>query len=524
MRTGVVLFLLLGLAVVMAGGCYHEKQSQMSTSTEACPSCDKEKAPAAQTAAEAKTEKVAEGMMHSVMAFPTGNRQTSVVLLERTAPAEVVVGQPFAYELKATNLTSATVSDVVVTDTCAANFKVASSEPAAAAGEPGQLRWALGDLGPAESRTITVRGSATDVKPVTNCLSCTYGQRACASINVVQPKLQLAVSAPAQVMRCDNIPVRYTVTNDGTGMARGVVVEQALPQGLTTAAGQNRVMVAAGDLGPGQSKTVEVMLKASETGKVDSVARATGQGGLKAEMPLSQVIQQPQLTVQMSGPEKVFLGRSASYKATVTNKGDGEARNAVLEVGAPAGVKVVNVSSGGVPGMGKASWNLGTLAPGQNVTVSLAMDPQTMGTLEATAWAQAACATKATASARTVVQGIPAILLEMVDVTDPVQVGQTTTYLATVTNQGSMAGTNVRLIWQLEDQMELVSAEGATASKAEGTTVLCGPLPSLAPKAQAVWRVVVRAVEPGDVRMKVTLTSDQLTRPVEKTEATNFYK
>jgi hypothetical protein len=39
-----------------------------------------------------------------------------------------------------------------------------------------------------------------------------------------------------------------------------------------------------------------------------------------------------------------------------------------------------------------------------------------------------------------------------------------------------------------------------------------------------VWRVVVRAVEPGDVRMKVTLTSDQLTRPVEKTEATNFYK
>jgi hypothetical protein len=50
------------------------------------------------------------------------------------------------------------------------------------------------------------------------------------------------------------------------------------------------------------------------------------------------------------------------------------------------------------------------------------------------------------------------------------------------------------------------------------------PLSSLAPKVKAVWRVFVRAVRPGDVRFKVVLNVDQLTRPVEETEATNLYE
>jgi hypothetical protein len=50
------------------------------------------------------------------------------------------------------------------------------------------------------------------------------------------------------------------------------------------------------------------------------------------------------------------------------------------------------------------------------------------------------------------------------------------------------------------------------------------PLSSLAPKAKAAWRVVVRAVRPGDVRFKVVLNVDQLTRPVEETESTHLYE
>lgn len=506
----------LVLAFAAMSGCWHSRKEG------ACPGCPpKGEAPAA---AEPKPEPVAAGMIRSAMAFPTGDRRSSVLWLERTAPAQVTVGQPFEYELRVTNLTTSTVSDVVVMDRCGENLKIAGTEPAVSEAEEGQLRWELGDLPANASKIITVRGTATSVNPVTSCLSVTYNQRACATINVVQPKLQLTVSTPPQALVCDNIPVRYTVTNNGTGVAKGVTIEQPLAQGLATSAGQNRVMAAVGDLGPGQSKTVEVMLKASGPAKVESVARAAGEGGLKAEAPVSQIIRQPQLVVQLSGPQQVFVGRPITYKVAVSNKGDGEARNTVLDLAVPAGVRLSNLSHAGTAAVGKATWNLGTLAPGQSVTVTAAADPPAMGALEVSASAQAYCAARTAAAGKTAVQGIPAILLEMVDVTDPVQVGQTTTYVTTVTNQGSTAATNIQLAWTLEDTMQFVSADGATAAKLDGRTVTAAALSSLAPKAQAVWRVTVKAIDAGDVRMKVMLKSDQLTRPLEETEATNFYQ
>ena len=50
------------------------------------------------------------------------------------------------------------------------------------------------------------------------------------------------------------------------------------------------------------------------------------------------------------------------------------------------------------------------------------------------------------------------------------------------------------------------------------------PLRTLAPKAKATWRVVVKAVEQDDTRFKVSMNTDEFERPVEETEATNLYK
>jgi hypothetical protein len=57
-----------------------------------------------------------------------------------------------------------------------------------------------------------------------------------------------------------------------------------------------------------------------------------------------------------------------------------------------------------------------------------------------------------------------------------------------------------------------------------GKTISFAPLRSLEPRVKAVWRVVVRGVRAGDIRFKVTMSSDQLTIPVEETEATHVYE
>ena len=48
-------------------------------------------------------------------------------------------------------------------------------------------------------------------------------------------------------------------------------------------------------------------------------------------------------------------------------------------------------------------------------------------------------------------------------------------------------------------------------------------LPVLAPKAQAVWRVTVKALKPDDARFKVFISSDQFQRPIQKDESTHLY-
>ena len=72
--------------------------------------------------------------------------------------------------------------------------------------------------------------------------------------------------------------------------------------------------------------------------------------------------------------------------------------------------------------------------------------------------------------------------------------------------------------------MKYRSSSGDTVGSFSADTVTFRPLASLAPKAKATWRVVVEATDEGDHRFKVIMNSDQLTRTVEETESTNFYK
>lgn len=78
--------------------------------------------------------------------FPSGRAEGSGLLLEKTAPAEVLAGQPYQYSYKVSNLTDATLENVMVTDRVGNNFMASDSAPKATsmadgvALELGQLR------------------------------------------------------------------------------------------------------------------------------------------------------------------------------------------------------------------------------------------------------------------------------------------------------------------------------------------------------------------------------------------------
>ena len=464
------------------------------------------------------------GLVRSAAVFPTGKRESSVIQLERTMPAELSVGQEFNADIVITNLTGLTLSNVVVTDSGNGNFKLGSATPSAAKNDGQMAVWNLGNLGPNESKTIKVRGSATTVGQLQNCLTVDWDTQSCLTTNVIQPQLALTLEAPAEVLKCDPITLKYTVVNKGTGAARNVVINHPLPQGLVTENGMTALEAKVDVLEPNMPRTFGSVVKATQAGEFNNAAHAMADAGLKSTASAKTVVRQPVLTLTKTGTQTVFAGRPATFELTLSNTGDGEARDSFVEDTVPAGAKIVSIGQGGTATGNLVRWNLGTLKPGDSRKVSLTLESAVIGNLTNTALARAYCAADVSASAPVAVQGIPAVLLEVIDVSDPILVGDVETYVITVTNQGSAADTNIKIQAELEDTMEFVSAGGVTTGSFAGGKVTFAPLASLAPKAQAIWEVKVKAVKSGDVRFRVIMNTDQLTRPVEETEATNFYK
>jgi uncharacterized repeat protein (TIGR01451 family) len=239
---------------------------------------------------------------------------------------------------------------------------------------------------------------------------------------------------------------------------------------------------------------------------------------------MTTVVRQPVLSISNEGPERQYIGRTITYEIMVANTGNGPARNTIVEDSIPVGVTSITVSDDGVVGPEKVTWALGTIEANHYKKVSISYVSPQARDLTSSASVAAYCASKVSANAHTAVVGIPAMLLEVVDVGDPIEVGGQGTYIITATNQGSSPGTNIRIVCRMENKMTCVSATGATPGTVNGNEITFAPLDTLAPGAKAVWRVVTKAEHAGDVLFKVSMTTDEFARPIEESESTNLYE
>jgi uncharacterized repeat protein (TIGR01451 family) len=451
--------------------------------------------------------------------------ECGIVQLDKIMPKEIGLNKPFSYTIKITNLTDTLLNGIIITEEIQNHFKYINSNPTATQNE-NKLVWEINALGAKASRQISVSGMADYAEPLRNCTTVqTPVIPACAVVDVIEPRLKLTKTAPAEVLLCDMIPVKYIVSNAGTGNIPNVRIVDSLPAGLRTTDGKNDLIFEAGTLGPGQTREFTIDLRPTRTGTYTSKAVAQSTTEQKVEsFETTTVVSLPVLSISKTGPEKLYIGRPVTYEITVTNTSDVPARDAVIEDTIPEGMTSVKATAGAKLSASKLVWEIGTLAPKSSETLRISYVPTKPGALVNDATASAYCAEPVTASVRTFVTGIPAIMLEVVDIEDPVRIGNRATYMISVTNQGSATSTNIHVECILEDNVQYVSSAGATAGSIVGDTVRFLPLGSLAPQDKAVWRVVVAAVKPGDVRFKVIMKSDELTRTVEESEATHVYE
>ena len=478
--------------------------------------------------AELSTCVAAEGTVKVTQAYPVVDKTNSVVLMEQSAPKQVRLGEIFDYEIKITNLVDVELTEVEVTETLASIFKFASSKPAAQIDKTKKdiLTWILGTLGPKESKSIMVTGTATATGSITQCALVSYKMPSCFTIEVVKPELELVKRAPSDVMLCDPIKFGFTVSNPGSGSTTNTKIVDPLPAGLEAKDGSKSLMFDVGTLAPGESQEFSAEVKATKVGKYVNKATATADGGLKAESSTTTVVHQPVLVITKTGIPMQYKGFKIPYKIKLVNKGDDEAKDTVITDIIPTGTSFISASDGGVlaAAAGTVTWKLGTLKPNDSKEVSMVVKADRYGKVINVAKAVAFCADEVTDSVETEIIGLPALLLEVIDIHDPIELGDNETYEIVVTNQGSIPGMDIEIVATLEDYFEYVSSSGPTNGVLKANVLSFDDLPILEPKAKAKWTVVLKTKKTGDARFRVAMTSRRLTRPVDETESTNIYK
>jgi uncharacterized repeat protein (TIGR01451 family) len=466
-----------------------------------------------------------DGMLHGTLDLSSGAKAQSAILVEKVMPSKVTVGKPFEYVLRITNRTNCRLSDVVVRETFPEKYEMlkASPEPSKVSGRTAE--WTAGELGPKETKILTIRGSAQEMSPMLACTAVTYVPMLCLGPETTVSELKLALEAPGQALVCDGITEKIKIENTGADLMEEIKISEALPEGLTTPEGKNSVEILAGKLAGHEKKAFDVKLKAQKAGSYIQKVRAVASNGLSiSAAPVTTVVKQPVLKIAASGPEKVFMTRDADFKITVGNTGNADSANTMVSVKIPAGMKFVSATNGGSLSGDTVAWSLGVLAAPKPVSLSLTCKSIASGPVQMTATAKGVCCQEVSTAAKIDVQGIPAILLEEVDAEDPIKVGGVEKFRVTVTNQGSAPDTHIVLKINFEKNFDYVSSSGPTQAKAESAkNVEFAPLASLAPGQKAAWEILAKATEEGDHRASFNVKSDALDRPVEKVESTRVY-
>jgi uncharacterized repeat protein (TIGR01451 family) len=443
-----------------------------------------------------------------------------LVRLEKTAPDMVAIDTPFDYNY--TVIAKDKVKRVVVEETIPAGTVYVSSSPEAEV-SGSDVTWTLYNLEQGERIPLSLTVKATEMADLSNCATIVAYPEACTTTQVGNPELAITKSTPnEQVLLGAGVPWNITVTNVGNFCAYDVVLTDTLPAGVSHESGMSTLTTELGTLAPGESRDVTVNTTASATGEHCNVAVASASNAGSVEDDACIVVVEAGLDVVKEGTPMQFVNKRASYTITATNTGDVPLTDVVVTDTVPAENRLLSAPGARIDG-NTATW-MTTLGAGESKSFELTVLGLQGGTYcNQVSASSAEYGMSGSDTACTEWRGYPALLIEVIDTEDPLLVGERTTYVIQITNQGTAPDTNVGLEVQLPSNLSVVSAAGDTQGTISGRNVSFAPYPTLAAKQIIEFRVVAEAVSEGDARFRAQMSSDLLATPVPEEESTQVY-
>jgi len=290
----------------------------------------------------------------------TTDSRSGNVRLTKQMPAELTLGQEFMYQLRVQ--ANENVADVIVRDVVPDGATYVRSEPAAEVSGK-NLTWKFNEMDAGQAKDIRVWLRPDREGRIGSCATVFALSRACAFGVVGKPGLAIKKTGPETAVLGQDIPYTITVSNPGSAVAKAVVVTDNVPDGLSHVSGQSTVTFNVGDLPPGQSRTLPIVLKGTKRGKHCNGASAVASNVTKVSAEACTTILVPGINLVKEGTKEQFLGKSADYTLTVSNTGDTKLTNVTITDTAPAATRILNAAGATVVG-NQATWRIAELGAG----------------------------------------------------------------------------------------------------------------------------------------------------------------
>jgi len=443
------------------------------------------------------------------------------VNLTKKAPNAVGLGEQFTYELTASAQSEA--SDVTVVDVVPPGATYISSQPEAAQ-EGNKLTWKFPNMNRGESKTIIVTAKAETEGQLVHCATASAIPQVCISTLVGRPQLVLKKTGPEIAQVGQQVSYDIVVQNAGNVVARDVVVTDALPEGLSSGGDQKELTFQIGELAPGNSKSIAVPVRASKRGKITNAAVAVASNAGKVSAEALTAFMQPEVKIQLATKDsEIFINRTAVYDIEVSNTGDTSLSGVVLtDTAAPE--TPIAVAEGATVNASTATWNVGTLQVGEKKNFTIKIVSKVPGKFTDSATVTSAEGLKDSAQDSTTWKGVTGVTVEMVDETDPIQIGETSKFTVRVTNQGgAMDLTDVNITATLPPELEFVPNTCSNEGVSEGRTVTWPAVSTVPPKGSVVRSYIVKGVKAGHALSTVAITSAMSKDALEQHESTTVY-
>ncbi len=455
--------------------------------------------------------------------------QTPQLAVEKRGPREIQVGKPARYEILVRNVGSATAHDVTLRDAVPRGTSLIATTPPAspaaeAGGQAGGLIWTLGVLPPGGEARVLMELMPEEEGDIGSIASVSFRADATLRSRATKPALAIEAPPPDAVRIGQDLDVVLTISNPGSGTATGVVLEAFLPETVSHRAG-GELEFDVGQLQPGESKTIELVLGTRGPGSLPARFAARADGGVEIDAEMPVIVTAPALSMAIDMPARRFLQRPAACTISMNNAGTASARSVELAAQLPPGMKFVRANNAGWHDerTHRVLWNLEELPAGETGTVEVVVMPVEAGEQRITAAARSTDGPADQALHVCRVEGLAALAFQVADSEDPIEVEGVTEYVIRVANEGTAAASGVRLAAVLLGDLEPVEVTGPGGHRVENLAVDFEPLARLAPGEDVVYRIRARGHRAGDQRVQVQLVSEDHPTPITKEEVTRVY-